>query len=129
MTTGTVVRRFGKHKHYAEIGSVCFLHRAIAKYGADSFIVEEIDQAESIEELRAREIFHISRLRTMAPNGYNLTIGGEGLLAPTAEIRQKLSKAKKGRPGHSISKETRRKISRALRGRQPECGYKGRQPE
>lgn len=52
------------------------LHNAIEKYGKENFTVEEIDRAESEEELNLKEAYWIDKLNTMHPNGYNLRTGG-----------------------------------------------------
>lgn len=54
----------------------CVIHRAIRKYGIDSFdfeIVEEIDN----KHLDAREVYWIKFYNSYF-NGYNMTIGGNG---------------------------------------------------
>lgn len=53
-----------------------YFHRAIRKHGAENFVVEIIDTAETAEELDQKEIFWIEKLGTMQPHGYNLKPGG-----------------------------------------------------
>lgn len=54
-----------------------YLSRAIKKYGASAFSIEQIDAAETIEELNAKEIFWIARYDSANPKkGYNLMSGG-----------------------------------------------------
>lgn len=53
-----------------------YFHRAIRKYGADKFTIEEIEEC-SQDELDAREVYWIDYFDTFN-NGYNLTVGGCG---------------------------------------------------
>lgn len=52
--------------------------KAIKKYGIDKFIIEQIDRAKSKPELDRKERYWIGVYDCVAPNGYNLTSGGEG---------------------------------------------------
>lgn len=54
-----------------------FIYRAIKKYGKENFHIDQIDTADSTNELDWKEIYYIKILNTLAPNGYNLTTGGE----------------------------------------------------
>lgn len=82
------------------------LHNAILKYGKDSFMVEQIDSAETQEELNEKEIYWIKFYNSLSPNGYNLSIGGNicGMVGAhhSAESKRKISESNKGRkmPDH-----------------------------
>ena len=53
---------------------------SIEKYGFDAFIVDEVfDTANSMEELNEKEMYYIEKFNSYH-NGYNHTLGGEGLL-------------------------------------------------
>lgn len=80
ITTKTKEARLGKHFAAAKMDSRSFVHQAIRKYGKESFIIEEVAQALSWEEVLKLEIFYIKHMNTYAPNGYNMTKGGEGRL-------------------------------------------------
>lgn len=54
-----------------------YLYRACAKYGISNFSIEVIECV-SDDELDAREQHWIDALNTLAPFGYNMTIGGTG---------------------------------------------------
>ena len=54
------------------------LGKAIRKYGRDSFDIEVIDTANSIEELNTKEWFFANMLNTYVPNGYNIAVCGSG---------------------------------------------------
>jgi len=84
-------KRIYKHKYYSKKGRPG-VDSAIAKYGWENFTVEVIEEC-PIEQLNEREIFWITTLNSKAPNGYNLTDGGDGCTGykHTAESRAKIS--------------------------------------
>jgi group I intron endonuclease len=59
-------------------GGCKYLHRAIRKYGEDSFDFSVIDIASSQDDLHKKEKWYIFFLGTKKPHGYNLTDGGQG---------------------------------------------------
>ena len=69
-TSRTVAARFAEHCRCANRGSQTYFHKAIRKYGADSFNIDILDENYSND----LEILWISRL---APE-YNMTPGGDG---------------------------------------------------
>lgn len=57
----------------------CYFHRALIHYAIDNFIVEKIDDAQSLKELNKKEKYWIEKYHANNPEyGYNLTIGGDG---------------------------------------------------
>lgn len=64
-------------QHKSKNGCVYF-HRAIKNYGWDNFLEIELEDCFTEKQLNERERFYILFLNTLAPNGYNLTEGGEG---------------------------------------------------
>ena len=89
---------------------------AIAKYGWKNFTVEIIEVC-PVESLNEKERYWIAKLNSKAPNGYNLTDGGDGLVGCTQETRDKMSLAKKGKKRKPHSSETRAKMSAKAKGR------------
>ncbi len=73
-----------------------YLYNAIQTHGEDAFTVEEIDRAESLEVLNIKEATYIKALNTLAPNGYNLHIGGDARICHD-ETKKKISDTLKGR--------------------------------
>lgn len=79
-TVRTIEERWTEHVNKSGLDS--YLHRAIVEYGESSFSVIEIDKIvdedydELINILNNGEIYYISKLKTCAPIGYNLTLGG-----------------------------------------------------
>jgi hypothetical protein len=97
-----------------------YFHAALKKYGPDAFIWEQIDTADSREELDAREIYWIAFYNSADKHhGYNLTLGGLGCKHNEA-TRKKLSASLKGRTtwnkGKKMSPEYCRKLSEAHKG-------------
>ena len=82
-------RRISQHKYDSKKGSIG-LGAAIRKYGWENFSVEVLEVC-PVAMLSEREIHFIVELKSKAPNGYNLTDGGEGLVNPTDETRAKMS--------------------------------------
>ncbi|MAJ58657.1 MAG: hypothetical protein CL936_00930 [Deltaproteobacteria bacterium] len=68
-------RRMYEHKHYK---SNTYLSRSINKHGWDKFKKEILIDDVPEEDLSNLEISYIKVENTLAPNGYNLTLGGEG---------------------------------------------------
>jgi group I intron endonuclease len=73
-TVSSIAQRWASHKAQ----SCCvLLHRAIKKYGAEAFSVEQIDKADSKVELDELEAFYISAFcATRRDRGFNLRDGG-----------------------------------------------------
>lgn len=84
-------------------------------------ILEEIHP----EESSSREIFWIAKYRSMGFDLTNGTDGGEGVLNPSPEVREKLS-INNARPwlGKKHSLETRLKMSNSLKGNKFRVGKK-----
>jgi len=63
-------------KNHAKQG--CYLYNAINKYGIVNFEYSIIETCDSKEELDEMEFHYIKQYNSLVPNGYNLTLGGEG---------------------------------------------------
>ena len=100
-------------EHMRQSRRKSYIDRAIKKHGIENFEISIIEECSSIEEMNEREIFWIKELNCKVPNGYNITDGGLGRIV-TDEEKANKSKAQKG---HSVSEETRRKISIANTGK------------
>lgn len=117
-TTRTIEERWSKHKSASTHCSA--LHSAMHKYGVEKFRIEQIDTANNQEELDAKEKYYIEFYNTIAPNGYNLTSGGEHPNHNESSIR-KISESRRGEKhwayGKTMPLETRIKISNANKGK------------
>jgi group I intron endonuclease len=124
-TVRTLEDRWAVHKSEAKSGSNTALHRAIRKHGAASFTVESLFTCDE-DDLSAMEIGAIKHYNTRRPNGYNITIGGDGVGSGvdhpnfgrklTPETCAKMSAAFKGR---KMSPEARANMSAAQKRRKP----------
>lgn len=91
------------------------------KYGLEAFDFEILKECKD-EELNRWEMYYIKELNTKAPYGYNLTDGGNATkgYTHTEETKKKMSKAKKGKEpwckGKHLSEETRNKLSVSKKG-------------
>ena len=74
----------GQHKYMCETPQIDTKYRcsgkllkiAISKWGEENFTYELIDTADTPEELNSKEIYWISKLETITPKGYNVSLGG-----------------------------------------------------
>ena len=71
----SIEARFYRHVKEASPKNPIIVDRAIYKYGKENFIVEQIDTANSIEELNEKEKYWIAFYDSYK-QGYNETPGG-----------------------------------------------------
>jgi group I intron endonuclease len=105
-----------------------FLTEAIQKYGEQKFSIKLIEEVKIPEQAYELEIFYIKEYNTKAPNGYNLTDGGDGIFGwqPTDEYRQECSERTKqlhknkkiGMYGKNHTEKTKEKMSQSAKGNQ-----------
>jgi hypothetical protein len=93
------------------------LHVDIMKFGIDAFTVAQIDSATTLDELKSLERKYIAELNTKAPNGYNKTLGGQGVLGMVMPASARKAISDKAKARGPLSPETRNKLSAALVGR------------
>lgn len=117
-----------------------YFHSSLKKHGSDIFEWDVLCECLSRDDLDEKEKYYIQKLNTLAPNGYNLTIGGSGKsgFIPSEKTRKILSEKYigKGNPfygkkhsekskqiisykgqGRIISKETLEKRSKSMLGK------------
>lgn len=117
---GRTVNRIEKrvNDHFAALrrNAHCNVHLQLAfnRYSADDFgwhIIELCDESELLD----REMFWIRFFNSNSRiNGFNLTAGGDGILSPSDEVRQRIGNANRKR---EISEETRHRMSEAQLGK------------
>ena len=95
-TTKLLSERFQAHVNAAKSGSNLKLSRAIRKYGKESFVISEIDSAETKEELNLKEIYWIDFYDSLN-SGYNMTLGGEGGNTYICKTDEELREIKKNK--------------------------------
>lgn len=79
-TKKKALERWYQHRYLARHLSETdnsYLHKAMFSHGLDNFHFEVIEEIEN-SMLPAREQYWIEQFNSYAPNGYNLTKGGEG---------------------------------------------------
>lgn len=114
--------RLQKHVAKANEGSICSLHKAIRKYGKNSFDIRMIEEYLTREAMLAAEIEYIAYFNTYKSSyGYNDTPGGDGGNTNggkkfSEEWKARMSAAKKGK---SFSKEHKQNLSESHRGNIP----------
>lgn len=69
-TCETLQRRFKRHMGYQKDKNNTKFYRAVRRYGVKNFYIEEIDSANSQEELDEKELYWINKLNAVH-NGYN----------------------------------------------------------
>lgn len=85
-------------------------YQALKQYGLDAFVWEEIDVAQTTEELNEKEMFWIEKYNSFGDGGYNSTKGGRGItgLKHSQESLKKFSQVQKGRPRTEETKSKHR---------------------
>lgn len=87
--------RFRKHCH-PKSGGISYLKRAILKYNKDNFSHTVLSNCSNQEQLNDAERYWIDYYQTLAPNGYNLDLGGNNSNCGPGRAK-KISEATKGR--------------------------------
>lgn len=92
------------------------IHSAIKKYGRENFVEEILHEGIAPELLADLERQAIREHNTKAPNGYNLTDGGDGVAGYvfSEESKKKMSDSHIGK---TMPQEQRDKISESLKGK------------
>lgn len=114
------------------LGSGTYIKSAIKKYGKENFTKEILQECNSVNELKTAEIYWIKQLNSKAPNGYNLTNGGDGCFGykHTKETRQKLHNIGLGKQssnkGKHHSLESKMKMSVSHIGKKQSVEHKNK---
>lgn len=112
-------RRFARHKRDAMKDPDCngYISRAIAKYGADAFEFKILVVCPFGDYLNDLERNAIASYGTLAPAGYNLSLGGFG----GSQLSDEAKARRRGRPawnkGIPQSEEAKRKQSLSMMGK------------
>jgi group I intron endonuclease len=128
-TTLSKNRRMDGHRQAAIKGRTTLIAQAIRQYGFDNFDYAVLETASNQIELLEMEAAAIQRLNTLTPNGYNRSSFGSHRWRFNDSERAKCSEAAKralasgsrkpwntGISTGPLSKATKRKLSRALKG-------------
>jgi len=72
-------KRLNEHLSRSNPSDGTAIHNAIAKYGIKNFTINIIEEfIDNDDDLNKLEQYYIQQYNTIAPNGYNITIGGDG---------------------------------------------------
>lgn len=101
-----IKKRWAVHRSdYLKDGKDYALYRAFRKYGIENFSFEIIEEC-SKNELDVKEKFYIAKYNSFFCDGYNMTLGGQGVRYPmTEEYRIKYSRNSGGEPIIQLSLE------------------------
>ena len=110
-TIGYIKHRLSSHFHFAKKDkSNNKLSNAIKKHGKENFKIEQIDSAETIDELNQKEIYWINFYNSRI-KGYNIREGGHN--SPCSEeTKEKLRQINLGK---KASEESRQKMREAAK--------------
>lgn len=103
ITSRSIRQRWNEHLYNArKRPKANALFRAITKYGSHNFSMQAICCAKSWNNICQAETQLIAQYGTLAPNGYNLTLGGEGRFGyrPSRESVELSAAKHRGRPCH-----------------------------
>jgi len=111
------------YQHKKANGSSKYLHTSIKKYGIENFVFTHVADAFSWENALEIEMMLIKQHNTKAPNGYNLTDGGQGTIGYkwSDDSRKKIRDINIGK---KLSEETKKKQSLAHVGNKYNLGKK-----
>lgn len=111
-TTGTLHDRMKGHVRKANDKNQkaynYFFQRAIRKYSINNFIWEVLSVCINKKECCKKEIEYIKQYNSIAPNGYNLTVGGDG------GIQSNITRLKMSNAIKKLHKEHPEKFDRML---------------
>lgn len=90
-------KRWISHKH---AGTNSLFHKAIRQHGHDKFVFSHIADAFDVQAARSLERMLIAQHNTLAPNGYNSTVGGQvGFSGKHSdETKAKIAESNRRRP-------------------------------
>jgi hypothetical protein len=91
------------------------LYRAIRKYGWDN-VIKDVICICSLEQVDQLECMYIERFKTLHPNGYNLTTGGNSRKQICASSKERMLQAlKKRHKEKPMMEKSKRQISDSLK--------------
>lgn len=97
MTTQAFHARKAQHRYLSKSSKNIF-HKALRKYGFDSFLWEILFKTEDLEKLGKMETYFIKLFKSDKREfGYNEKLGGQSGWIYSPEVRRKMSLAKKGK--------------------------------
>lgn len=107
------------HRNAANAGSLLAVHCAWREHGEPN--IEILVQTDDQEQLHKLEIALIAEHRTISPNGYNISEGGDTAPSKTPEVAAKIAAKAIGR---KWSEEKKLQIAEAMRKRWEDPKYR-----
>ena len=118
ITTKTLEERWRQHCWLAENDGCQAVYRAMRRYGIKAFEIQQIDKANSLEELLEKERFYINAFATFTTtgHGYNMTLGGDGVFGfqQSKETRAQMTSAAEARFSDASEREKQRQRQAAF---------------
>lgn len=114
VTSGLAINRYAGHELAVRQGNRRAIYHAWRKYGAPKLTVLAVLEK---QELLPSEARAVAVYGTMAPNGYNMTPGGDFNPMDVPELVAKISAALTGRRSKPFSEEHRAKLSASRLGK------------
>lgn len=115
-TAKSLAVRWANHLYEVRSGSRFFIHKAIRKYGTESFTMLPLCECAEASLDRFEKLYIALFETTNSSKGYNQTFGGEGGV-PTPDVLARKSGINHANYGKPLSLETRQKIGNAKRGK------------
>lgn len=116
-TKKSLTERFDRHKKAARSKVNRYLYDSMNKHGYENFYIEILEEVSNGIDINEREIFWISKLNTLYPNGYNMTSGGGGGFTLESwsdnERKELYSRQANSRMGVKRTESQRRNIANA----------------
>lgn len=110
-TVGTPEIRLRKHFQNS-VNGLAYLHRAIKKYGRQSFTIRSLAEVGTEEQALRLEKFFIKCLESNSPEfGYNLTEGGDGISGYRHREESKRQCRLNNIGKHKVSDDVRKRLS------------------
>ena len=97
-TVQSAEKRWKSHSQW-KLKKKTVIRYAIEKHGINNFVFGVLEKCDTRRELNLRERYWIQKLKTITPNGYNLTTGGDSKFTITNITRKKMSDKAKQRIG------------------------------
>jgi hypothetical protein len=92
ITTKTTIQRFKEHCAPSNNKNAC--QNAIHKHGKENVIISVLAECDNFELLLLAEKEAIEKFNTFIPNGYNLTLGGEGRITVNVFGEERIKREK-----------------------------------
>ncbi len=112
-------QHFKEHKRDDYLGSGILLKKAVRKNGKGNFRKEILEECETDDQLNIQENYWILNKNTLYPNGYNLSLGGDGGDTFTNSINKEITRSNRSKAvkeyWNNLSKEDKELRAKLIR--------------